>query len=163
MIAAIVLTVGLYACNESLGPEYSTYPKVEGFTVEPNVYPATGETPAKVYPGMSVTMTGLFSNTYGKSNVYLFYRTLAAQEEGGEEPKWSEWNKPEATESTLVTWEMFPIERMSFSLEIPGQKAGTTVEWRFGFANIYGLGADTNLCSYKVEDELAITPEEPEL
>lgn len=164
MIAAAALTVGLYSCNESLGPEYSTYPKVENFTVEPNVYPAKGEEVAKVYPGESIRMTGVFTNTYGKSNVYLYYRTLEAKEEGKDEPKWSDWNTPSMGSFTLVTWEQAPVENMPFSLAIPGQKAGTKVEWRFGFANIYGLGADTGICTFTVDEELVIpNPDEPEL
>jgi len=165
LMAAAALTVGLCSCNEDLGPEYSTWPVISDFEVSPNVYPPQGEEKEAVEAGRNITMTGYATNKYGKFNVYLYYRTLSAEEAAKSTPKWSEWNKPSVMDRTLFVWETAPIEKMPFTLVLPAQKAGTTVEWRFGFANIYSLGADTGIQSFKVESdepaEITPAPENP--
>ncbi len=158
-IFAAALTLTLSSCNEELGPEYTTMPELIDFTITPNVIPDNMSDKVEISAGQRVTFSGYMTNQYGRSNVYLTYRTIETDKIGTINEKWSNWHEPKAEDYTLMTWEIAPITRMPFTLVLPAQNAGTTVEWRFGYANFYHLGGDTGVRTYTVK-EIELNPEE---
>lgn len=161
-IIAAASTLILGSCNEELGPEYTTMPELSDFTITPNIIPENSSDKVEVEAGQRIMFTGYMSNQYGESNVYVTYRTIETSKIGTLNEKWSSWHTPKADDYTLLRWDISPITRVPFTLYLPAQRAGMTVEWRFCYANVYGLGGDTGVLTYEVK-ALEMTPGESEL
>ena len=148
-LASAMMMFALTACNKELGPEYTTVPTVSNLTVTPLIAPfADDGKDETVIEGQSVTLSCDFTNQYGRSAIYMCYRTLSAEEYEGLseyslEMKWLELfsstdEKYKGMDNVQVI--EAPVENLHFTSIIPGQPAGTKVRWDFGFYNEYGLG-----------------------
>lgn len=158
-IFAAASTLILGSCNEELGPEYTTMPELKDFAITPNLIPENNGDKVEVEAGQRIMFTGYMSNQYGESNVYVTYRTAETDMIGTAGEKWSTWQTPKKEDFTLFRWDIFPITMQPFTLYLPAQKSGTTVEWRFCYANVYGLGGDTGVLTYSVKG-MSINPED---
>lgn len=178
-VSALIL-FGLTSCSNDLEPEYTTMPVVSNLSLTPHVAKlndADTEEIATVYAGQGVTVSCNFSNTYGWSQIYCYYRTLTVEEYAGKDESdierlWYEKFSPDNADDNDLgyskVFETAPVSNQYFSYTIPGQAAGTIVRWDFGYANQYGLGAGYLLygqmprLEYKVVEISAANPESPD-
>ena len=150
-LAVGFMAFGLAACNSELGPEYTTMPTIDNLSISPLIVKLSeNDTVEPVYEYRDVMLTCYFTNTYGWSQIYLYYRTLTPEEYEGKSDnevqqlwttKFSSNDEMYNSMNISKLFETAPVATQYFFATIPGQPAGTRVRWDFGYFNQYGLGS----------------------
>ena len=163
--ASALMIFGLTSCNSELGPEYTTPPTVSNVTITPHIVNVNDGDKAPledVYVGDDVVLEGLFSNTYGWSQIYFSYRTMTVEEyENRTEDEirqiWiKKFSSNEENMSFTKPFETAPVSNVPFSFRIPSFEEGTKVRWDFGVYNQYGLGFGYIASGYLPEYEYTV-------